>query len=130
MGPWLLALPLAGAVKMQNKEDEEVLSDCSQRLLYSDALLLWVWGLPDCFPLQPQIQVGQGSLESFSLVLKPPSQTAVLGMDADTAASQVKHKSLEVTVPISLLQFHPDDLPQYLVGEWLSVELSTAGSAG
>lgn len=46
------------------------------------------------------------------MVLKPPSQAAVLGVDADTASRQVKHEGLEVTVPISFLQFHPDDLPQ------------------
>lgn len=51
-------------------------------------------------------------------------------MNTDTAPSQVKHDSLEVTVPIGLLQFHVDNPPQQPAWEWLSIELSTAASAG
>lgn len=90
VGPWLLALPLAGAMKMQNKENEEVVICHTQRLLSNLALLFWLLGTPAQFPLQPQIQVGQSPWEAFPLALKPPGQAAVLGMDTDTASSQVK----------------------------------------
>lgn len=46
------------------------------------------------------------------MALKPPGQAAVLGMNTNTAPSQVKHNSLQVTVSIGLLQFHLDDPPQ------------------
>lgn len=46
------------------------------------------------------------------MALKPPSQAAVLRMNTDSAPRQVKHNSLKVTVPIGLLQFHVEDLPQ------------------
>lgn len=47
-------------------------------------------GGPGPFSLQPQTQFGQSPLEPPSMVLKPPSQAAVLGVDADTASRQVK----------------------------------------
>lgn len=55
------------------------------------------------------------------------------GLRAELEVSKLgasSHDSLEVTVPISLLQFHVDNPPQQPAWEWLSIELSTAASAG
>lgn len=64
--------------------------DHNQRLLLSTALLFWLLGGPAHFPYEIKIQVGQSPLEPPSLALKPSSQAAVLGVDADTASRQVK----------------------------------------
>lgn len=93
VGSWLLAM--AGTVKTQNKENEDVLA-VTLRLLFNAALLFWLLGAVCHFPLQSQIQVGESPLESFPLALKPPSQAAVLGMDANTASSQVKPRKGKV----------------------------------
>lgn len=130
-GSLALGLAPGGVCEDVNKENEEVLLfiDMSpsfrfrahrrmhrtwkpQRLLSNAALLFRLLGALVHFPCQPQIQVRQSPLESPPLALKPPSQAAVLRVDADTASRQVKHEGLEVTVPISFLHFHPDDPSQ------------------
>lgn len=66
------------------------IGDHHQRLLFNNALLFWLLGVPAHFPCQPKIQVGQCLLMLPPLVLKPPTQAAVLGVDADAASRQVK----------------------------------------
>lgn len=64
--------------------------DHHQRLLFNNALLFWLLGVPAHFPCQSKFQVGQSLLMPPPLVLKPPSQAAVLGVDADATLRQVK----------------------------------------
>lgn len=59
-------------------------------IVSTDALLFRVLAAPDYFLSQPQIWVAQSPLEPFPMALKPLNQAAILGVDTDTALSQVK----------------------------------------